>query len=163
VVALGKTISRGIFASAAAAAWPFFVTTSLAADVAGVMPLKAPAIGTYAWSGFYVGGNVGYSRGHGSNTSFNLNPTTLDSSFGSLFDGIQFGYNYRPPSRLLVGVEGDFWFPNFLDDGIVASREGWSRTPRREADGARRLRRARQRPDRAPRTQRRSRWSMVGW
>jgi high affinity Mn2+ porin len=35
---------------------------------------------------------------------------------------LQFGYNYLLPSRLLVGVEGDISFPNFLDDGIVAAR-----------------------------------------
>ena len=35
---------------------------------------------------------------------------------------MQFGYNYLLPSRLLVGIEGDISFPNFLDDGIVTSR-----------------------------------------
>ena len=35
---------------------------------------------------------------------------------------LQFGYNYLLPSRLLVGIEGDISFPNYLDDGIVASR-----------------------------------------
>ena len=50
-------------------------------------------------------------------------PTTAGASFGSLFGGLQFGYNYLLPSRLLVGVEGDISFPNFLDDGIVAARD----------------------------------------
>ena len=36
--------------------------------------------------------------------------------------GLQFGYNYLLPSRLLIGIEGDISFPNYLDDGIVASR-----------------------------------------
>ena len=49
-------------------------------------------------------------------------PTAASSSFGSIFGGLQFGYNYRLPSRLLVGIEGDISFPNYLDDGIVASR-----------------------------------------
>ena len=35
---------------------------------------------------------------------------------------MHFGYNYLLPSRLLVGIEGDISFPNYLDDGIVASR-----------------------------------------
>jgi high affinity Mn2+ porin len=74
------------------------------------------------WPGFYVGGNVGYSRGYGRNTLFDPNPTTASSSFGSLFGGLQFGYNYLLPSRLLVGIEGDISFPNYLDDGIVAPR-----------------------------------------
>jgi high affinity Mn2+ porin len=70
------------------------------------------------WSGFYVGGHVGYGR----NTLFDPIPSAAASSFGSLFGGLQFGYNYMLPSRLLVGVEGDISFPNYLDDGIIASR-----------------------------------------
>jgi high affinity Mn2+ porin len=121
---LRKTIDKILFASVAATACPFFVTTCLAADISVVstMPLKAPPIASYDWSGFYVGGNVGYSRGYGRNTLFDPNPTATDSSFGSLFGGMQFGYNYRLASRLLVGIEGDISFPNYLDDGIVASR-----------------------------------------
>ena len=117
-----KTVDIGIFAGAAAAAAPLFVTACLAADVAVVRPLKAPTIETFDWSGFYVGGNVGYSRGLGRNILLDPNQSSLDSSFGSPFGGVQFGYNYRLPSRLLVGIEGDFSFPNYLDDGIVASR-----------------------------------------
>jgi high affinity Mn2+ porin len=74
------------------------------------------------WSGFYVGGHVGYGQGYGRNTLFDPNPATADASFGSLFGGLQFGYNYLLPSRLLVGIEGDISFPNYLDDGIVAAR-----------------------------------------
>jgi high affinity Mn2+ porin len=100
------------------------VTDCLAADVAfpNSMPLKALPIANYDWSGFYVGGHVGYGRGYGHNTLVYPNPTASDSSFGSLFGGIQFGYNYRLPSRLLLGIEGDISFPNYLDDGIVSAR-----------------------------------------
>jgi high affinity Mn2+ porin len=72
--------------------------------------------------GAYVGSHVGYSRGNGRNTLFDLGPSASDSSFGSLFGGMQFGYNYLLPSRLFLGIEGDISFPNYLDDGIVASR-----------------------------------------
>jgi high affinity Mn2+ porin len=111
--------------SSCIAATCFFLTGDcLAADIAlpDSMPLKAPPIANYDWSGFYVGGHVGYSRGYGCNTLFDPNPTAAVSSFGSLFGGLQFGYNYLLPSRLLVGIEGDILFPNYLDDGIVASR-----------------------------------------
>jgi high affinity Mn2+ porin len=101
------------------------VTDCLAADVAFPnsisMPLKALPIANYDWSGFYVGGHVGYGRGYGRNILSDPNPTA-GSSFGSLFGGLQFGYNYLLPSRLLLGIEGDISFPNYLDDGIVASR-----------------------------------------
>src|ERR1700730_797328 len=76
----------------------------------------------FDWSGWYFGGHVGYSRGYGRNTSFDPGPTVAGTSFGSLFGGLQFGYNYLLPSRLLLGIEGDISFPNFLDDGVVASR-----------------------------------------
>ena len=100
------------------------VTDCLAADVAFPnsisMPLKALPIANYDWSGFYVGGHVGYGRGYGRNILSDPNPTA-GSSFGSLFGGLQFGYNYLLPSRLLLGIEGDISFPNYLDDGIVSA------------------------------------------
>ena len=96
----------------------------LAADIAVPSPiaLKASPIASYDWSGFYVGGHVGYSRGYGRDTLFDLGSSTFDSSFGSIFGGMQFGYNYVLPSRLLVGIDGDISFPSYLDDGIVSAR-----------------------------------------
>ena len=119
-----RRIIETLLASVTAIACLFYVTTCLAAEVSVVssMPLKAPPIANYDWSGFYVGGHVGYSRGYGRNTLVDPAPTAASSSFGSLFSGLQFGYNYLLPSRLLVGIEGDISFPNYLDDGIVASR-----------------------------------------
>src|SRR5580658_1193895 len=90
--------------------------------VVNSMPLKAPPIVNYDWSGLYVGGHVGYSRGYGRNTLLDPNPSAADSPYGSLFGGMQFGYNCRLPSRLLLGIEGDISFPNYLDNGIVAFR-----------------------------------------
>lgn len=118
-----KTIDKIRLASVAAATCSF-VTSCLAAEISAVgsRPLKALPIATYDWSGFYVGGHVGYGRGSGRNSLFDPNQTTASSSFGSLFGGLQFGYNYLLPPRLLVGIEGDISFPNYLDDGIVASR-----------------------------------------
>ena len=118
-----KTIDKIRLASVAATTCSF-VTSCLAAEISvvGSRPLKALPIATYDWSGFYVGGHVGYGRGSGRNSLFDPNQTTASSSFGSLFGGLQFGYNYLLPSRLLVGIEGDISFPNYLDDGIVASR-----------------------------------------
>ena len=101
-----------------------FATASRAADipVSVLMPLKAPPVASYDWSGLYAGGHVGYGRGYGRDTLFDPNPTAAASSFGSLWGGLQFGYNHLLPSRLLVGIEGDISFPNYLDDGIVAAR-----------------------------------------
>src|ERR1700720_1780312 len=105
MVGLRKAIDQILLASATTTCL-FIVTTCLAADISVVssMPPKAPPIAKYDWSGFYVGGHVGYDRGYGANTLFDAKPITANSSFGSLFGGMQFGYNYRLPSRLLVGI-----------------------------------------------------------
>src|SRR5271169_2266490 len=121
---VSKRFEAILLACGCIAATHLLVADCLAAEVdfPNSIPLKAPPIANYDWSGFYVGGHVGYGRGNGRDTLFDPNPTAADSSFGSPFGGMQFGYNYRLPSRLLVGIEGDFSFPNYLDDGIVASR-----------------------------------------
>ena len=118
-----RTFNKAL-ANVAAATGLFFATVCMAADVSilGTMPFKALPIPNYDWSGFYFGGNVGYGRGSGRNTLSDPSPTAADSSFGSLFGGMQFGYNYRLSPLLLVGIEGDVSFPNYLDDGIIASR-----------------------------------------
>jgi hypothetical protein len=126
-----KKIETTLFVCGCIAATRFFsIADCLAADGASPnsMPLKAPPIANYDWSGLYVGGHVGYGRGYRRNTLSDPNPTAASSSFGSLFGGLQFGYNYLLPSRLLVGIEGDISFPNYLDDGIVASRSTPSST-----------------------------------
>ena len=99
----------------------------MAGDAADGMPVKAAKAPTsplvpYPWTGFYLGGHVGYSRGSGRNTLLDPDPAASDASFGSLFGGLQAGYNYMLPSRFLLGVEGDISFPNFLDDGVVTTR-----------------------------------------
>jgi high affinity Mn2+ porin len=49
-----------------------------------------------------------------------VGPTTSAPTFGSMYGGFQAGYNYLLPSRLLLGVEADVSFPNFLENGLAA-------------------------------------------
>lgn len=94
-----------------------------AADVASGIALKAPINAPdYDWTGAYLGGHVGYSRGHVNNTLSDPNPAASSNSFGSLYGGLQLGYNHVFPSRLLLGLEGDISFPNFLEDGVTSTR-----------------------------------------
>ena len=75
------------------------------------------------WTGFYVGGHLGYGRGH-ANDSF-ADPVTAGSNkaLGSLFGGLQLGYNHVLKSGILLGIESDLSFPNFLSaDDVVRSR-----------------------------------------
>src|SRR3979411_3363944 len=57
------------------------------------------------WTGFYVGGHLGYGRGHASGSLTDAVPTTSSNSFGSLFGGLQLGYTHLLTSCFLVGVE----------------------------------------------------------
>jgi high affinity Mn2+ porin len=120
----GINVSRTAAFSLEVALVSVFGTSLQAADLVGKVPLQAPpsVAVPFDWTGAYFGGHVGYSRGYGRNTLFDPDPTAAGTSFGSLFGGLQFGYNYLLPSRLLVGIEGDISFPNFLDDGIVTLR-----------------------------------------
>jgi high affinity Mn2+ porin len=85
---------------------------------------RTPAEAVWTWTGLYVGGHVDYSRGWMSNTLFDTNPaispTITAPSFGSLYGGLQIGYNYLLPSRLLLGVEVDVSFPEFFEQGLAA-------------------------------------------
>ena len=75
----------------------------------------------FDWGGWYVGGHVAYSLGRGTSTLSNPNPISVGDLFSSLYGGVQAGYNYVFPSRLLLGAEADITFPNFqmYTDGLI--------------------------------------------
>jgi high affinity Mn2+ porin len=73
----------------------------------------------YDWTGLYVGGHLGvawgtsdWTAGPGISGSTELfqRIDTFDSG-GSFFGGLQGGYNYVLPNRVLLGVEADLSFP----------------------------------------------------
>jgi high affinity Mn2+ porin len=123
-----KYIEINLLARCCLAATCFFaVTDCLAADIAvsNSMPLKAPPIADYDWTGLYVGGHLGYAGG---NSNWTSSPTqqglpatsgSLDlflppdnfAEAGSFFAGLQVGYDYMLPSRVVLGVEADASFP----------------------------------------------------
>jgi outer membrane immunogenic protein len=111
-----KRLWVGIAAAASLAA-----TGALAADLPTKAPIyKAPEV-VYDWTGFYVGGNVGYSWGNAANgttvdrflTGAPL-PGLLNGTNGSSNDvngiigGGQFGYNWQLRGGWLFGLEADF-------------------------------------------------------
>jgi high affinity Mn2+ porin len=108
-----------------------------AADLAVIRKHRRKAAPTFDWSGFYLGVHVGYNRGTtrarlaDSPASADLDDPTAAPPFvgsfsnpvGSLYGGVQLGYNHVLPSRLLVGIEADATFPNYLSaDDVVWSR-----------------------------------------
>jgi outer membrane immunogenic protein len=96
------------------------------------MAVKAvPPAPVYSWTGFYLGGNIGYSW---ANISGNLGDPDISffSGLGSLptsfseslkpkgvTGGGQFGYNYQLNAAWIVGVEGDF---ELTDQGAASSQ-----------------------------------------
>jgi len=92
-------------------------------DRSGLILVKAPVapVPYYDWTGFYVGGHVAYSLGRVNSTLFDPDPTASSNSFGSLYGGLQAGYNYVLPSRLLLGIEADITFPYFFENGAMFS------------------------------------------
>jgi high affinity Mn2+ porin len=89
---------------------------------AGDLPVKAPPPGPvpyYDWTGFYVGGHVGYSMGHANSTLSDPDPAIFGNSFSSLYAGLQAGYNYVLPSHLLLGIDADLTFPNYFENGAI--------------------------------------------
>jgi outer membrane immunogenic protein len=115
-----------LIAVAAAASTLAFAPIASAAD----LPLKAPVYApppltpVYSWSGFYVGGNIGY--GWGSRTAnFTPNdfnaflsscggaggstcPPPVSSDINGVLGGLQAGYNWQFNQNWLVGIETDF-------------------------------------------------------
>ena len=80
----------------------------------------------WSWTGFYVGGNVGYSWGNWDSTSvaaiFPGSPgtfTTTDSpNVQGAVAGGQTGYNWQFAPQWLVGIEGDIdWSGEQASDG----------------------------------------------
>ena len=86
--------------------------------VAADMPLKAPAYkAVYNWTGFYLGGHVGYgggSFGPGTNP-LPLQGVFFPHSITGLIGGYQAGYNFQLPNNLVFGVEADVSFKSTLD------------------------------------------------
>ena len=82
-------------------------------------PVWSDYSGAYNWTGFYAGGNFGvgwgksnWTAGPGISGSTDLFQTidTFNEG-GSFFAGVQGGYNYMLPNRVLLGVEADASFP----------------------------------------------------
>jgi high affinity Mn2+ porin len=97
-----------------------------AASLSAVLPTKAPpslAPAAYDWTGFYLGAHLGYAWG----SSRFAGPATVTGSLdlhqpydafkdtGSYFGGLQLGYNYMLPNRMVLGLEGDASFPSFAN------------------------------------------------
>jgi outer membrane immunogenic protein len=93
---------------------------SFAADLppAPMPPPRAPAayvpapIPYYNWTGFYVGGNLGYGFG-GVSASDSIGSSFASTTQQSFLGGGQVGANWEFGPGVVIGAEADFdWLPN---------------------------------------------------
>jgi outer membrane immunogenic protein len=104
-----------------AAVTSLFATSAFAADLPARTYAKAPAYidPGYNWSGFYIGGNVGYSWGSSSNseaisrlnTGLVLFTNNSRNDVNGVIGGGQIGYNWQAGS-FIYGLEADIQATN---------------------------------------------------
>jgi outer membrane immunogenic protein len=107
-VSMLKTIAASALAAIAVA------SAASAADLAARPYTKAPVMApVYDWTGFYIGGNVGYSWGRSSDTSTLTNgagTVLFTTGAGANMDGVigggQIGYNWQI-QNWVWGLEAD--------------------------------------------------------
>ena len=99
-------------------------------------PISSSAASAYDWSGFYAGGHLGYAWGSSNWTASTPAAPALSTSgsldlfqpfdafkdTGSFFEGLQAGYNYMLPNRVVVGAEADVSFPSFPNSAGISDR-----------------------------------------
>jgi outer membrane immunogenic protein len=93
-------------------------TPALAADLTPApIYTKAPPAPAYSWTGFYVGGNIGYSWGtdnsvyndpnFGASGTGALSYNPLSENLDGVIGGGQIGYNWQANSTWVLGFEAD--------------------------------------------------------
>jgi outer membrane immunogenic protein len=99
-------------------------TGTLPVRAADIVPqVSPPARGSDAWTGFYLGANLG--AGFGSNQFSNAPPGSApalgsSSSVGGWIGGLQLGYNYQL-NWLVLGIEGSFDWAGLKNNSPCAS------------------------------------------
>lgn len=85
-------------------------------------PIKSPSKAIYDWTGFYVGGHMGYGEagfGAGSNPLQDQGAFLPHSATG-LIGGFQLGYNRQLANRVVLGIEADSTFTSPTDGPALA-------------------------------------------
>ena len=120
-----KAYGRRAF-SAAAIIMMMSAGSGVAADITPWEPAASYSdASAYGWTGFYLGGHLGYAWGNSNWTASTLPAGIATGSFslaqpidsfkesGNVFEGLQAGYNYRLPGRFVLGAEADVSFPTY--------------------------------------------------
>jgi len=98
---------------------------AIATLIAAVQPAEAQTEVTSRSGGsFYAGAHVGFMFGDVAATlsdPIGITSQSAGSPYSALFGGVQGGWEYTFPSRLMLGIEADFSFPNYEDASKVLS------------------------------------------
>ena len=92
---------------------------AVAADLRPSLSVKSPVRATiYDWTGFYIGGHVGYGDG---SLGTGTNPLPEQGAFfpptvTGVIGGFQAGYNRQLSNRVVLGIEADASFTSPLDE-----------------------------------------------
>ena len=91
-----------------------------AADMPIGVPVRPAMVSpVFSWTGFYVGGNVGYGWG---DTDGVLLPS---SSMDGVFGGLQGGFNYQfPATGFVIGIEADYQWADISTNFVKIDRFG---------------------------------------
>src|SRR4030081_2426648 len=93
---------------------------SLDGAAAADLPLKAPRLPqVHDWTGLYFGAHAGFGRGHSNAVLIDPSIATTGNAFGGPIGGLQAGYNFQLPSRIVLGFEADGSFPNYINGNSV--------------------------------------------
>ena len=83
----------------------------MAAELRRAVPALAPPSANYDWTGFHIGGHGEFSRSSTNGGAINLATGTaaspVNDSLPDWHGGIQLGFDYVTPFRLLLGIEAD--------------------------------------------------------
>jgi high affinity Mn2+ porin len=90
--------------------------------VAADMPVKAPVLQTvYDWTGLYIGAHAGFGRGSTGAVLSDPAAAATSNVFDGMIGGVQAGYNIQLRSGIVLGVEADITFPNYLTSNSIVS------------------------------------------
>jgi outer membrane immunogenic protein len=116
IAALLALTSSGVFAADAPA-----VRTPAAVPRAAVAPAFLPMpIPFYNWTGFYIGGNLGFAR-EASTLTDNRFDVVFDKVRSGFIAGGQIGYNWQISPQFVLGVEWMFDGTNISSDTDTAT------------------------------------------
>jgi opacity protein-like surface antigen len=85
--------------------------TGMAAEFGRALPAFAPPSANYDWTGFYIGGHGEFSSPSTKGSTVNLatggTASPLIGNLPNWHGGMQLGFDYMMPSRMLLGVAAD--------------------------------------------------------